>query len=606
LPLWGYFALLVTLLVAFAGLTLNPPALNIQYPKNTASSNTNSSSSPISSTYLNKFNHPIIKPIRLPPPLENSSSTLPKIFKTSYSTIRYLILFTLVVIFLMIPVVFRKDVGCKYQESVGLLVTILSLKMLMWLKKCWQTDVIQSSLEISENARIRDHYKNTKKNIDQNTQQDKLSIDHEKLDSQRVAPFIRTLFYWRQYPGLDTFTLKPKNQHCCSSPLLSPLAKSNFTQNQPSPIQLVQLPTPPPELDQLQEVSNESPQQPMLMISKKQIFTFLKKRVLIWLMKLIGHGLLIKFLINYVPYLSSTSYSSRLVGFFTTGKSPITAPFELLLIMLVSDNVRDIGEDENESENLNTSFILLLLSNLGLTTPRIKTIKQWLISLIFHTPHLFEIPYLSRNPRDLWSYRWHQSFHELFKEMAYYPVKAFVDGILGVVVGIIKYVLGIFLMLGSFVGGRDDFEEYEEVKSSKNTLQHWAAHIMGTMSVFALSGLLNEYIVFVSSANGSFGKEQFWFFIVHGVIFVLWETIFGSINFSGELRGSISDETQNNNDDDENVGVTENIVLKSVKNVAKWLIWNSIILITIPLFIEPLIRLEHFNCVIHVNSDLIW
>ncbi|CAG8713373.1 4245_t:CDS:2, partial [Acaulospora morrowiae] len=595
LPLWGYFALLATPLVAFAGLTLNPPALNIQYPKNTASSNTNS---PISSTYLNKFDHPIIKNIRLPPPLENSSSTLPKIIKTSYSTIRYLILFTLVVIFLMIPVVFRKDVGCKYRESTGLLVTILSLKMLMWLKRCWQTDVIQSSLKISENARIRDHYKNTKKKIDQNIQQEKFSIDHEKLDSQRVAPFIRTLFYWRQYLGLDTFTLKPKNQHCCSSPLPSSLARSNFTQNQPSPIQLVQLPTPPPEL----EGSNELPQQPMLMISKKQFSTFLKKRVVIWLMKLIGHGLLIKFLINYVPSLPSTSYSSRLVGFFTSGKSPITAPIELLLIMLVSDNVRDIGEDENESENLNTSFILLLLSNLGLTTPRIKTIKQWLISLIFHTPHLFEVPYLSRNPRDLWSYRWHQSFHELFKEMTYYPVKAFVNGILGVVVRIVKYVLGIFLMLVNFMGGRDDFEEYDEVKSSKNTLQHWAAHIVGTMSVFALSGLLNEYVIFVSSTNGSFVKEQFWFFMVHGVIFVLWETIFGSINFGG-----VSDETQKNNgDDDENVGVTENSVLESVKNVAKWLIWNSIMLITIPLFVEPLIRLEQLNCVIHINSNLIW
>ncbi|CAJ0826062.1 398_t:CDS:2 [Entrophospora sp. SA101] len=36
---------------------------------------------------------------------------------------------------------------------------------------------------------------------------------------------------------------------------------------------------------------------------------------------------------------------------------------------------------------------------------------------------LFNKPWLSSNPKDLWSKRWHQIFNESFKELGYYPIK---------------------------------------------------------------------------------------------------------------------------------------------------------------------------------------
>ncbi|CAG8570066.1 15696_t:CDS:2, partial [Acaulospora colombiana] len=308
---------------AFVGLTLHPPTLNIIYPKN-------KSSSPFSNTYSPTFEHRALKNTRFPPPPENGPSNPPKIVKTSYSTIRYFILFILVMLFLLIPVVFREDVRCKYQEPVGFLVSILSLKMLTWLKKCWQVDVIQSSLENSENARINDYNIKSKK---QDVQKEKLQIDHDKLDSQKLPP------------------------------------------------------TPPPELDQSHHAHNVS-DEPLSIpaTSKKRLSTFLKKRPLIWITKLIAHGLLIKFLVDYAPHLPPTSYSSRLIELFITGKPPITSPFELV---------------------------------------------YW-----------------------------------------------------------------------------DNLGEGDEIKNSSNKLQNWVAHMAGTMGVFVLSGLLNEYASFVSYADGGHEKSD--------------------------------------------------------------------------------------------------
>ncbi|CAG8813377.1 3587_t:CDS:1, partial [Dentiscutata erythropus] len=51
----------------------------------------------------------------------------------------------------------------------------------------------------------------------------------------------------------------------------------------------------------------------------------------------------------------------------------------------------------------------------------------YLYSLLTTTPQLFNKPFLSQNPKDLWSKRWHQIYRSSFTELGYFPIINFFE-----------------------------------------------------------------------------------------------------------------------------------------------------------------------------------
>ncbi|CAG8796076.1 28103_t:CDS:2, partial [Gigaspora margarita] len=99
----------------------------------------------------------------------------------------------------------------------------------------------------------------------------------------------------------------------------------------------------------------------------------------------------------------------------------------------------------------------------------ITHIKEWLILTIFYTKPLVDKPYLSTSPRDFWSNRWHSIYRECFRELFYLPVRNF------------------FKFNRTF------------------------GFILGILSVYLISGIIHDYIDFVSfdySKGYSIGKGR--------------------------------------------------------------------------------------------------
>ncbi|RIB01102.1 hypothetical protein C2G38_1048133 [Gigaspora rosea] len=112
-------------------------------------------------------------------------------------------------------------------------------------------------------------------------------------------------------------------------------------------------------------------------------------------------------------------------------------------------------------------------------------LKEWLILTIFYTKPLMDKPYFSTGPRDLWSNQWHQIYHQSFQELGYLPVQSY-------------------------------------FKHNKPLGQ-----LLGTFSVFLISGLFHEYIAIV--AFDHFSLDYTAFFLFHGILLILWEAVEGKI-----------------------------------------------------------------------------
>ncbi|PKK68609.1 hypothetical protein RhiirC2_867186 [Rhizophagus irregularis] len=144
-----------------------------------------------------------------------------------------------------------------------------------------------------------------------------------------------------------------------------------------------------------------------------------------------------------------------------------------------------------------------------------------MISFIFNTKSLFSEPWMASSPRDFWSTRWQLFLNETFKELCFLPVKN---------------------LLNPFVPRK-------------------IANMMGVLGAFAISSLLHEYLI-IGNYNIWTGEQTF-FFMIHGVIFILWEVIFGY-----EKKNEIT----------------------MVKRFLKWGLLLVINLLVFPAFIEPTLR----------------
>ncbi|CAG8632363.1 25443_t:CDS:2 [Dentiscutata erythropus] len=147
--------------------------------------------------------------------------------------------------------------------------------------------------------------------------------------------------------------------------------------------------------------------------------------------------------------------------------------FGIILKPLLSDSV-DKNRKREESKSFKTKL------------------KEWLIISIFYTKPLMDKPYFSTGPRDLWSNQWHQIFYQIFIELGYLPVRNY-----------FKHSITL---------GR----------------------ILGTCSVFLISGLFHDYIAIVAFSH--FSLDYTAFFLFHGFLLILWEAV--EFNILGRGRDS--------------------------------------------------------------------
>jgi len=163
-----------------------------------------------------------------------------------------------------------------------------------------------------------------------------------------------------------------------------------------------------------------------------------------------------------------------------------------------------------------------ILIKSGLLTPlEYVSLKEWFDTFLFNTKHVFSEPMIASSPRDFWSVRWQLMINEWFKELGYLPVR------------------NLFV---SFAPRR-------------------IANMMGVLGAFGVSALLHEYIII--GQYDLWTGEHFFFFMIHGVILILWEVIFGH-------------ENQNEN--------------SKIKRFIKWVLMVIINLSILPAFIQPLRR----------------
>ncbi|CAG8724078.1 11047_t:CDS:1 [Dentiscutata erythropus] len=164
-------------------------------------------------------------------------------------------------------------------------------------------------------------------------------------------------------------------------------------------------------------------------------------------------------------------------------------------------------------------------------------LKEWLIISIFYTKPIMGQPYFSTGPRDLWSKQWHQVLKPAFKELGYLPVRNY-------------------------------------FKHNKTL-----GRVLGTLSAFLISGLFHDYIAIV--AFNHFSLDYVAFFLLHGILFILLETVENII--VGKEK-----------DAKDNFGI----------KVFKMALYLPIAIFTVPLFAEPYVKGINFFSNLNILTNL--
>ena len=164
----------------------------------------------------------------------------------------------------------------------------------------------------------------------------------------------------------------------------------------------------------------------------------------------------------------------------------------------------------------------ILIQSSILTTSEYIHLKEWFIDTLFNTKPFFNEPWMSSSPRDFWSFRWHVTFNELYKELGFLPV-------------------------------RNLFSSIFSRKISNS---------FGVLGALGISALQHEYLA--TSMFDVCTGEHLFFFMAHGVIFILWEAVFGYENSTNHIT--------------------------KTKRFLKWILLASIYLSITPAFVEPFKR----------------
>jgi hypothetical protein len=265
---------------------------------------------------------------------------------------------------------------------------------------------------------------------------------------------------------------------------------------------------------------------------KQKLKPYLTHKLLKLYIMIIFHELFTYFLVTFPPStIPDRPYPLRIIDYLLLNKKSFIAnPYTLFYCYVYAGF---LAHNMNYVYNkiLVTATLILwiihnnFISNDSIINSKIIIIKNYLITLLLDTPPLFNQPYFSTSPSDLWGRRWHQLLRECFIELGYLPISS--------------------LLI-----------------NNNKTL----GHIMGLMASFISSGIFHEYIII--SLFGKITGEHFTFFLFQGILVISWKII---------------------------LLLVSKFIL--YKKLTTFLIWNVILIFTIPWFIEPYIRLNHIRCI---------
>ncbi|CAG8773597.1 23296_t:CDS:2, partial [Racocetra persica] len=186
----------------------------------------------------------------------------------------------------------------------------------------------------------------------------------------------------------------------------------------------------------------------------------------------------------------------------------------------------------------------------------------YLHSLLTATPQLFDKPFLSQNPKDFWSKRWHQMYRSSFTELGYFPIINFLEKFNNSRVTLFSRVnsagklhlmvsnfITLLRRLGSLLGYKTflrnikiqkDIQNLETVnqndemlksnhifKNSGSTFTAYSelSRALGIIGSFLWSAILHEYLfIGLFGWNNSRG-EHFSFFLVHAILMIIWDVL---------------------------------------------------------------------------------
>lgn len=265
---------------------------------------------------------------------------------------------------------------------------------------------------------------------------------------------------------------------------------------------------------------------------KQKLKPYLTHKLLKLYIMMIFHELFTYFLVTFPPsIIPDRPYPLRIIDYLLLNKASFIAnPYTLFYCYVYAGFLaHNMNYLYNKILVAATVILWIIENNLLFNDPiinsKVNIIKNYLISLLFDNSSLFNHPYFSTSPSDLWGRRWHQLLRECLIELGYLPIRSLFT-------------------------------------NNNKTL----GHIMGLLASFILSGIFHEYIII--SLFGKITGEHFSFFIFQGIMVILWEIIL--------------------------LLISKFIIYKKLTT---FLIWNIILIFTIPWFIEPYIRLNHIHCI---------
>ncbi|POG75024.1 hypothetical protein GLOIN_2v1569819 [Rhizophagus irregularis DAOM 181602=DAOM 197198] len=272
-------------------------------------------------------------------------------------------------------------------------------------------------------------------------------------------------------------------------------------------------------------------------ITKDRLESYINRHYIIYLCVWILYMICAQFSELFVPDIPKTSFPIRVIEYFFYDGPPFTSLFNLFYCYIYAGALFFSINYLYEVIILSSAHLLKYIYSTPnsflhrtLTNDQLNSLKLWLISLLFYSKPIFNQPYLSENPRELWSIRWHQMFHEIFVELGYKPA---------------CYLFSSF-----------------PAKLQK---------IFGTLASFAISGILHEYILYSSSRYLTL--EQFTYFLFNAIVMMIWESF-------SKFR----------------LDQGQKFLWKRIRDS---LFMTVFVLFTLPWFIEPYIKCEHYHSLMH-------
>src|SRR4051794_10406009 len=136
-----------------------------------------------------------------------------------------------------------------------------------------------------------------------------------------------------------------------------------------------------------------------------------------------------QFVVLFPPDIPDTPYPIRIVNYFYDG-TPFISFYNLFYCYIYAGALFFSMNYLYEINIISSAHLLSYIYSTPnsflytkLTNDQLNSLKLWLISFLFYTKPIFNHPYLSKDPRDLWSIRWHLIFNEIFIELGYKPAR---------------------------------------------------------------------------------------------------------------------------------------------------------------------------------------